>query len=51
MSTKNPDIISPLFKDIDKIIFGIEEFKESATPSEFIECDTEEEFDVQRSIN
>jgi hypothetical protein len=45
------NILAPLFKTIDKYIFGIEEHHEPETTSEFIELDTEEEFDVKRSIN
>lgn len=48
---KNSSILIPLFKKIDKIIFGIDEVKEIEKQPEFIECDNEEEFDVERSIN
>jgi hypothetical protein len=48
---KNSSILVPLFKQIDKIFFGIEEINEIEKQPEFIECDNEEEFDVQRSIN
>lgn len=49
MSDKN--ILAPLFKTIDKVVFGIEETDEPETNLDFIEIDTEEEFDVERSIN
>ncbi len=45
------NILAPLFKTIDKVVFGIEESNEPETKPEFIEIDTEEEFDVERSIN
>ncbi|KTD76316.1 hypothetical protein [Legionella waltersii] len=48
----NKSLLSPLFKKIDKLLFGIEEINEiEKDPSEFIDCDNEEEFDVQRSVN
>jgi hypothetical protein len=48
---KNKNVLSPLFRTIDKIIFGIEEVNETEEQPEFIEIDNEEEFDVKRSIN
>ncbi|PWY56618.1 hypothetical protein DGG96_05715 [Legionella qingyii] len=45
------NILTPLFKTIDKVVFGIKEPNEPETKPEFIEIDTEEEFDVERSIN
>jgi hypothetical protein len=46
------NILAPLFKTIDKIFFGIEEPQEpKENKKDFIEVDTEEEFDVKRSIN
>lgn len=45
------NILAPLFKTIDKVIFGIEEANEPKIKPDFIETDTEEEFDVERSIN
>ncbi|MCW8397237.1 hypothetical protein OQJ26_00315 [Legionella sp. PATHC038] len=45
------NILAPLFKTIDKVVFGIEESKEPETKPEFIEIDSEEEFDVERSMN
>ncbi|WP_454781341.1 hypothetical protein [Legionella sp. WA2022007384] len=48
---RDKNILAPLFKTIDKVVFGIEEPKEPETKPEFIEIDTEEEFDVERSIN
>lgn len=49
MSTHN--LLDPLFKTIDKIIFGFEEIKEAEDAPFFKELDTEEEFDVERSSN
>ena len=51
MTMKDSNILTPLFKHIDKMIFGIEEINEIEKQPEFIQCDNEEEFDVQRSIN
>ena len=48
---KNTSILIPLFKKIDKIFFGIEEVNEIEKNPEQIECDNEEEFDAQRSVN
>ncbi|WP_162833789.1 hypothetical protein [Legionella norrlandica] len=48
---KNDGLLDPLFKKIDKLLFGIEEINEIKKEPEFIELDNEEEFDVQRSIN
>ncbi|BCA96970.1 hypothetical protein TUM19329_33310 [Legionella antarctica] len=48
---KNSGILIPLFKKIDKILFGIEEINEIDKQPESIESDNDEEFDVQRSIN
>ena len=45
------NILAPLFKTIDKVVFGIQEQKEPETKPEFIEIDSEEEFDVERSMN
>lgn len=45
------NILAPLFKTIDKVIFGIEEAKETEMKPDYIEIDTEEEFDVERSSN
>ncbi len=45
------NILAPLFKTIDKVVFGIQESNEPEVKPEFIEIDTEEEFDVERSIN
>ena len=48
MADKN--IFAPLIKTINKVVFGIEEPKEMDNKkSDFIETDTEEEFDVERS--
>ena len=45
------NILAPLFRTIDKVVFGIDESKETESKPDFIEIDTEEEFDVERSIN
>lgn len=46
------DILAPLIKTIDKVVFGIEEPEEMDNKkSDFIETDSEEEFDVERSSN
>ncbi|MGM9453001.1 hypothetical protein ACTAZI_06655 [Legionella bozemanae] len=45
------NILAPLFKTIDRVVFGIKEQKEPEAKPDFIEIDTEEEFDVERSIN
>lgn len=47
----NKNMFTPFFRTIDKIVFGIEEPIEPEKKPEFIELDTEEEFDVERSIN
>ncbi|EHL29289.1 hypothetical protein [Legionella drancourtii] len=47
----NKDQLNPLIKTLDKVILGIEEPQETDKKLEFIEIDTEEEFDVKRSIN
>lgn len=48
---KNNSLLLPLFKTIDKFLFGIEEINEIEKEPEYIVCDNEEEFDVERSIN
>jgi hypothetical protein len=48
---KKTNLFEPFFKKIDKIFFGFEELNEIEKKSEYIECDNEEEFDVERSIN
>ena len=47
------NLLAPLFKTLDKVILGIDEEPESRKSCEgqFIEIDTEEEFDAKRSIN
>lgn len=45
------NLLSPLIKTLDKVLLGIEEPPEADKKLEFIEIDTEEEFDVKRSIN
>ncbi|MFO3358277.1 hypothetical protein SCZ80_01400 [Legionella pneumophila serogroup 1] len=48
---KNNSLLLPLFKTIDILLFGIEEIKEIEKTPEYILCDNEDEFDVERSIN
>lgn len=45
------NLFAPLLKTLDKVILGIEEFPEADKRLDFIEIDTEEEFDVERSMN
>ncbi|MGC1183384.1 hypothetical protein [Legionella sp.] len=46
------NLFAPFIKTLDKILLGIEEPQEANNKEdEFIEIDTEEEFDVKRSIN
>lgn len=45
------NMFAPLFKTLDKVILGIEEPQQVDRNLEFIEIDTEEEFDVKRSVN
>ncbi|MFT4060308.1 MAG: hypothetical protein QM652_12265 [Legionella sp.] len=45
------NLLAPLIKTLDKVILGIEEPKETDKNLDFIEIDTEEEHDVERSIN
>jgi hypothetical protein len=48
---KEERIMSPLLKTIDKVVFGFEELNEMEQKQEFIDCNHEEEFDVERSTN
>lgn len=48
---KKNDLLEPLFRKIDKVVFGFEEINEIEKQPEYMECDNDEEFDVQRSIN
>lgn len=49
---KNNSLLMPLFRKIDKLLFGIDEAYEiEKAPVEFVDSENEEEFDVQRSIN
>ncbi len=54
---KNSNILSPLFKKIDKVILGIDDVNEIENKSKhsdyyhYVEYKDEEEFDVERSIN
>ncbi|CAM2752257.1 hypothetical protein [Legionella worsleiensis] len=44
-------ILMPLYRTLDKILFGISEINEIEKKDEFIESDNDEEFDVVRSMN
>lgn len=48
---KTDGIFTPLMKTIDKVIFGFAEVNEIEKQVDFIECDNDEEFDVERSVN
>ena len=48
---REKNLLAPLFKTLDKVIFGIDSEEEPEKKPEFIELDNEEEFDVKRSIN
>ncbi len=50
---KNNSILTPLFKTIDKVVFGFEDIKEvdNDANTDFIDFNDEEEFDVERSTN
>lgn len=48
------NLLAPLMKTLDKVILGIDERNEPQQTDkrqQFIELDTEEEFDVERSMN
>ncbi|MDR3501923.1 MAG: hypothetical protein P4L79_05005 [Legionella sp.] len=48
------NILIPIIKTLDKVILGIDDVEESKpvdARQQFIEIDTEEEFDVERSMN
>jgi hypothetical protein len=45
------DLFTPIFKKIDKVIFGFEEINDVEKQSQFIECDNDDEYDVERSTN
>lgn len=48
------NILIPIIKTLDKVILGINEDEEPKSldaRQQFIEIDTEEEFDVERSMN
>lgn len=48
---KKNTILMPLFRTIDKLLFGIEEINEIDKQADLIDSDNEEEFDVERSSN
>jgi len=48
---RDKNLLTPLFKTLDKVIFGIDDSEEIESTADFIELDNEEEFDVERSIN
>lgn len=45
------NLFTPLLKTLDKVVLGLNEYDEREKQHEFIEIDTEEEFDVERSSN
>lgn len=49
----NDDLLTPLKRKLDKVVLGIEEEEQSYDDRklEFLEIDTEEEYDVERSMN
>lgn len=44
-------MFEPLFKTIDKVFFGFQEVDEIEKKPDFIQCDNDEEYDVERSMN
>lgn len=48
---KKNTILMPIFRTIDKLLFGIEEINEIDKQADLIDSDNEEEFDVERSSN
>lgn len=48
---KDSSLLTPLFKQIDAMFFGVINLYGVEKEPEFIEIDTEEEFDVERSTN
>jgi hypothetical protein len=45
------NLLDPLFKTIDKVFFGFQDINEIEKKPEFIACDNDEEYDVERSSN
>lgn len=48
---KNANVLIPLFEPLDKVLLVTEEINDIEKTSGYMECDNDEEFDVQRSIN
>lgn len=48
---KDNSLLTPLFKQIDAVFFGMVNLYDVEKQSDYIEIDTEEEFDVERSVN
>ena len=48
---KQNNLLAPLVRKIDQIIFGFEEINEVEQKNNFIDSDNDEEFDVERSSN
>lgn len=44
-------VLTPIFKKIDELFFGIEDFNEIDKTSQFMVCQNDEEYDVERSTN
>lgn len=51
MTMKENSLLMPLFKTIDKVLFGIEDINEFENKPENADCDNDEEYDVIRSSN
>ncbi|MBN9229654.1 MAG: hypothetical protein J0I93_02280 [Legionella sp.] len=49
----NEDLLTPLKRKLDKVVLGIEDEDQTHDERklEFLEIDTEEEYDVERSMN
>lgn len=48
---KENSILMPLFRTIDKVLFGIEEINEIEKQPDMTESDNDEEYDFIRSSN
>lgn len=48
---KNSSILVPLFRTIDKVLFGIEEINEIEKQPDLIVSENEERFDIEETKN
>ncbi len=48
---KDSSLLTPLFKQIDAVFFRVVRLYSLDKQADFIEIETEEEFDVERSVN